>query len=95
MSITAAIVLYAVCWFMTFFIVLPLRLVSQGDVGQVEPGTPAGAPAGSVVRRKALITTVAGTLIWAAIAAVILSGRISVRDIDMFDRMGSGAAARP
>ncbi|MGL4311396.1 MAG: DUF1467 family protein [Paracoccaceae bacterium] len=95
MSITAAIVLYAVCWFMTFFIVLPLRLVSQGDVGKVEPGTPAGAPAGNVVRRKALITTIAGTLIWAAIAAVILSGRISVRDIDMFDRMGSGAAAEP
>lgn len=95
MSITAAIVLYAVCWFMTFFIVLPLRLVSQGDVGKVEPGTPAGAPAGNVVRRKALIATIAGTLIWAAITAVILSGRISVRDIDMFDRMGSGAAAKP
>lgn len=95
MSITAAIVLYAVCWFMTFFIVLPLRLVSQGDIGQVEPGTPAGAPAGNVVRRKALIATIAGTLVWAAIAAVILSGRISVRDIDMFDRMGSGAAAQP
>ena len=40
MSISAAIVLYSVCWFMVFFIVLPLRLTTQGDAGAVVPGTP-------------------------------------------------------
>jgi predicted secreted protein len=87
MSITAAFVLFAVCWFMTFFIVLPLRLTTQGDAGQVTPGTPAGAPAGFVVRRKARITTMVALVVWALISSVILSGWISVRDLDVMGRM--------
>ena len=39
MGITSAIVLFAVVWFMTLFIVLPLRLETQGDAGEVQqPG---------------------------------------------------------
>ncbi len=33
MTITAALVLFSVIWFMTFLIVLPIRLVTQGDEG--------------------------------------------------------------
>ncbi|MGB3277958.1 MAG: DUF1467 family protein [Pseudorhodobacter sp.] len=87
MSITAAIVLFAVCWFMTFFVVLPLRFTSQGDDGNVVPGTPASAPAGFVVKRKAWITTIAATVIWAILCAIILSGKITVRDFDWMGRM--------
>ena len=83
MTITAAIVLFSVVWFMTFFIVLPLRFVSQGDAGVVVPGTPKSAPAGDVVLRKAKITTVVAVVIWGLLYAVILSGWISVRDFDM------------
>lgn len=83
MSITSAIVLYAVTWFMVFFIVLPIRFVSQGDAGQVMPGTPAGAPATHVVARKAKITTAIAAVVWLVLAGIIMSGVISVRDIDM------------
>jgi predicted secreted protein len=83
MSITSVIVVYAICWFMTFFIVLPLRFESQADAGSVVPGTPASAPSGEVVRRKAWITTIAATLVWAVICGIILSGWISVRDFDV------------
>jgi len=83
MSITSAIVLYAVTWFMVFFIVLPIRFVSQGDAGQVMPGTPAGAPATHVVARKAKITTAIAAVVWLVLAGIITSGVISVRDIDM------------
>jgi predicted secreted protein len=72
---------------MTFFIVLPLRLTTQGDAGQVTPGTPAGAPAGFVVRRKARITTMVALVVWALISSVILSGWITVRDFDVMGRM--------
>ena len=44
MSITSAIVLYVVLWFLTFLIVIPIRLKTQGDVGEIVPGTMAGAP---------------------------------------------------
>lgn len=87
MSISAAFVLFAVCWFMVFFIVLPLRLTTQGDAGQVTPGTPAGAPAGFVVRRKARITTVVATVIWAVLFVIITQGWITVRDFDVMGRM--------
>lgn len=83
MSITSAIVLYAVTWFMVFFIVLPLRFVSQGDAGDVVPGTPKSAPATEIVGRKAKLTTLIATLVWAVLAGIILSGVISIRDIDL------------
>jgi predicted secreted protein len=87
MSITAAFVLFSVTWFMVFFVVLPLRFVSQGDAGSVVPGTPKSAPAGDIVVRKAKITTLVALVIWAVLCAVILSGWISVRDIDVMHVM--------
>ncbi len=88
MAITSGIVLFMVIWSMVFFIVLPLRMVSQGDAGEIVPGTHASAPADAQVGRKAKITTYWALPLWCIITAVILSGVISVRDIDMFDRMG-------
>ena len=93
MSITAVIVVYAVTWFMVFFIVLPLRFVSQGDTGSVVPGTPRSAPAEENVRRKVRITTIAATIVWAIICGIILSGVISVRDFDFRGVMGPAPAA--
>jgi predicted secreted protein len=87
MTITAAVVLFSVTWFMVFFCVLPLRFVSQGDAGDVVPGTPKSAPAGDIVLRKAKITTVVALVIWAALCAIILSGWISVRDFDVMHVM--------
>ena len=87
MTITAAIVLYSVIWFMVFFVVLPLRLVTQGETGEIVPGTPRSAPAEAQIGRKAKITTLWATLIFVVVAGVILSGWITVRDLDWFGRM--------
>lgn len=89
MSPVSAIVLYAVIWFLTLFVVLPLRLKTQGDVGQRVQGTPAGAPAdGFSMKRKAKLTTLIAIPIWVVSAAIILWGGITVEDIDIFNRMG-------
>ena len=92
MGITSAIVLFAVVWFMVFFIVLPLRNVTQGDTGDVVPGTPRSAPAQSDVKGKARLTTFIAIPVWAVLATIILSGWIGVRDFDWFDRMGPPAS---
>ncbi|NSX56058.1 DUF1467 family protein [Parasulfitobacter algicola] len=89
MSITSAIVLFAVIWFMVLFIVLPLRMKTQGDMGEIVPGTHASAPADPQLGRKAKIVTVVSVVLWVLIAGTILSGVISVRDLDWFDRMSS------
>lgn len=91
MTITAAIVLFAVTWFMVFFIVLPLGYRSQGDAGEVVPGTPAGAPAGFVVLRKAKITTLVAVVVWGLLYLIITSGWITVRDLDVMGRMPSAS----
>lgn len=95
MGITSALVLFAVCWFMIFFIVLPLRMVSQGDAGDVVPGTHASAPADPQIKRKAKITTMWAAGVWAVLATIIWSGAITVRDIDWFDRMSATPNAQP
>lgn len=87
MSITGAIVLYATTWFMTLLCVLPIRTVSQDEARDIVPGTPPGAPAGEVMKRKAWITTLIATPIWVVIVAVILSGWITIEDLDWFDRI--------
>ena len=94
MTITAAIVLFSVTWFMVFFIVLPLRLVTQGDAGEVVPGTPRAAPAGFVVARKARITTAVSVVLWLVFVGIISSGWITVRDLDWFGRMSPPGANR-
>ncbi len=87
MTITGAFVLFAVTWFMVFFCVLPLRFVSQEDAGSVVPGTPRSAPAEEMVGRKARLTTVVATVVWAVICAVILWGGIGIDDLDVFGIM--------
>lgn len=88
MNIVSAIVLFAVIWFLVLFVVLPIRLETQGDVGETLKGTHAGSPAtGFSMKKRLRITTLAAIPVWAIITAVILWGGISVRDLDMFNRM--------
>jgi predicted secreted protein len=87
MSITAIFVVYSMVWFMVFFIVLQVRTVSQADTDHVEPGTPPGAPAHEIVGKKAKVATLIATPIWAVICGIILSGWVTVADLDIFGRM--------
>jgi len=87
MSVTSGLVLYVVLWFLTFLIAIPIRLKTQGDVGQIEPGTMAGSPHEHGLKKKAIITTVVAAVIWAVLAYIIINGIITVRDFDWFNRM--------
>lgn len=84
----SAIVLLAVIWFMTLFIVLPLRLKTQGDTGNIVPGTPASAPDEIQIKRKFLLTSVIAFAIWVVIVAIILTGLVTIEDFDLFTRFG-------
>ncbi len=84
MAITSAMVLFAVVWFMVMFIVLPIGRRTQGDEGEVVPGTQAGAPVNFNLRRTVVIVTAISLVIWAIICAVIISGVISIRDLGWF-----------
>ena len=94
MGITSALVLLAVIWFMTFFIVLPIRIQTQGDVGKIVPGTHAGSPEHHHLKKKAWITTGIAFVLWIIIGGTIISGVITLEDIDMFNRIGPGSASQ-
>ncbi|WP_417249373.1 DUF1467 family protein [Celeribacter sp.] len=91
MAITSAIVLYAVIWFMTMLIALPIGLKTQGDMGEKVEGTHDGAPANYNPRRKAIVVTLVTTVIWALVVAVILSGIFTWHDFDWTTRLPSVA----
>ncbi len=87
MSITSAIVLYAIIWFMVFFVAIPMRIETQGDRGEVVPGTHSSSPEVHHLKKKAWISTWVTFILWAIICGIIISGLISMRDIDVFNRM--------
>ncbi len=93
MGITSALVLFAVIWSLMFLIILPIRVKTQGDLGEIVPGTHAGAPEVHNFGKKAKICTVLSLILWAIISTIILSEVITVRDLDWFDRMGPAAPA--
>ena len=86
MGVTSALVLYAVIWFMTLLIVLPIRVQTQGDTGEIVPGTHAGSPEVHHMRRKLWITTGVSVVLWVIIAGIILSGWITVEDLEWYTK---------
>ncbi|AVW91884.1 MULTISPECIES: DUF1467 family protein [Roseobacteraceae] len=82
MAITSAIVLYAVTWFMTMFIALPIGLKTQGDMGEKVAGTHDGAPANYNPKRKAIWVTVFATAIWIVLVGLISYSGITWHDMD-------------
>jgi len=87
MSVTSAFVLFAVIWFLTFLIVIPFRIKTQGDLGVVLKGTQAGAPEVHDLRKKAIITTGLSLILWLLITILIVFEIVTIEDIDFFGRM--------
>jgi len=84
MDIVSGIILYAILWWMTFFVVLPLNLKTQADAGEVVPGTPESAPHAVNIRRKVFITTIAAVVVWAVTVVVVYySGLLNIRMFDV------------
>lgn len=85
MTIGAALVLFAVVWFMVLFVVLPLRIKTQADTGEIVPGTPSSAPAELNLKRKLVWTTVTSVILWAIFAAIIIYRLIPLEIFDFYN----------
>ena len=87
MTITGAIVLFSVTWFLVFLCILPTRQTSQAKAGTVVPGSAPSAPSAPTdpqLARKAKLTTWITLILWALMCGIILSGWIGVEDTDIF-----------
>ena len=87
MGPTSALVLFAVIWFMTLLCVAPVKLKTQQDLGKVTPGTQSGSPEVHHLKAKLWITTGISIVLFAIIGGIIVSGWITIEDLDRFNRM--------
>ncbi len=64
MTITSAIVLLSVYWFIILFIVLPINITTQNDERNIIEGTAPSSPVNPNLKRKFSITTIVSVILW-------------------------------
>jgi len=84
MTVSAALVLLAVIWFLCLFVILPIGLRTQGDEGNVVAGTHASSPANFNGKRIALKVTLLALPIWILSCAIIHNEWISIETLDIY-----------
>jgi predicted secreted protein len=77
MSITLGIALFFIIWWTTLFAVLPFGVRTQGESGDVVPGTPASAPTLPRMRRLFLINTLVAIVVFILVWICIHYGIIT------------------
>jgi predicted secreted protein len=78
MSLTLGLALYFIIWWTVLFAVLPFGVHTQGEAGEVVPGTPASAPVAPRMLRTFAITTVVAGVVFALVYAVLVGGLIDL-----------------
>lgn len=75
LSVAGAFGLYFVVWWTLVFAILPVRVRTQAEAGEIVAGTDPGAPANPALRERAIWTTIVADGVFVAIAAFFpLSG---------------------
>ncbi len=83
MSVTTAIAIYFLIWWITLFAVLPFGVRSQEEGGAVAPGTDPGAPGIPRLWWKLLWTTIVSGVIFAILYVVYTRKLITLDDLMM------------
>ena len=71
MTITSAIVLLSVYWFIILFIILPINVTTQNDERNIIEGTTPSSPVNPNLKRKFSITTIVSIILWIPTCLVI------------------------
>ena len=71
MTITSAIVLLSVYWFIILFIILPINVTTQNDERNIIEGTAPSSPVNPNLKRKFSITTIVSIIFWIPTCLII------------------------
>ena len=71
MTITSALVLLSVYWFIILFIILPINVTTQNDERNIIEGTAPSSPVNPNLKRKFSITTIVSIILWIPTCLVI------------------------
>ncbi|HOV04667.1 MAG TPA: DUF1467 family protein [Hyphomicrobiales bacterium] len=83
MSLASGLAIYFIIWWLTLFAVLPWRVSTQADVGEVVPGSNPSAPARPHLLVKLAVTTVVAAIIFAAFLYAKLELGITLGDLPL------------
>lgn len=81
MGITGAIIIYISIWWIVFFSILPVGIISQNQkFKEGLKGNDAGAPKNPNIFKKFLITTLITTLLFLGIYYIVANGYFNLRE---------------
>ena len=86
MSLSFAIAIYAIIWWIVLFAMLPIGVRTQAEEGEVSPGTPESAPHRPRLLPKMLATTVVASIVFAAVYAIIVYRVVTLDQIPFLPR---------
>jgi predicted secreted protein len=87
MSVTTAVAIYFIIWWVVLFAMLPIGVRTSEEAGEkASPGTAESAPHMPNLLPKMVATTVLSTIIFAALYAIIVHHVITLDDIPFFPR---------
>lgn len=88
MSLTSAIAIYFITWWVCLFAVLPWGVRNAHEAGEsVAPGNEAGAPVHANLWRKVAINTVVASLVFALVYGQLTYRWIGFEDIPLLDQL--------
>jgi len=80
-SLTTALAIYFIAWWIVLFAVLPFGVRSQEEDGAIAPGTDPGAPAIPLLVKKVIWTTIATTVLCGVFFWLFLTRRVTLDDL--------------
>jgi len=86
MTLTFAVALYILIWWIVLFAMLPIGVRTQAEMGEVAPGTAESAPHTPKLLPKMLATTVVAAIVFAALYAIIVHHVITLDQIPFLPR---------
>jgi predicted secreted protein len=86
MTLTFAIAIYALIWWLVLFAMLPIGVRTQEEEGEVSPGTAESAPHTPRLLAKVIATTVVASVVFAAVYLVIVHRVITLQQIPFLPR---------
>ena len=86
MSLSFALAIYAIIWWIVLFAILPIGVRTQEEQGDVSPGSAESAPHAPRLLAKMLATTVVASIIFAAVYVIIVHKVITLDQIPFLPR---------
>ena len=87
MTLSFALAIYAIIWWIVLFAMLPIGVRTSEEAGEkASPGTAESAPHMPNLLPKMVATTVLSTIIFAALYTIIVHHVITLDDIPFFPR---------